>query len=108
MMTMASTLDRETSGMSVVDRSLYSEEEVEIMTTASALDHLVESSAVHHVPPRGIDRLVMRLSLTMLMWARRRVERSAIAHDDHARQRAVQRGTETREREWTRLAERRF
>jgi hypothetical protein len=103
-----STLEREPVGMSVAGRNLYRDEEVEIMTTVSALEHLIESPAGSRARPHGIDRLVMRLSLAMLVWARRRSEKSIITRDEHAILFAQQRGLETRELEWNRLAERRF
>lgn len=46
---------------------------------------------------RGIDLLVMRASLAMLLWARRRSDRTAINHEQRARQVRTAQATERRE-----------
>ena len=43
--------------------------------------------AVRRVRPSGFDRAVMRLSLAMLLWARRRAERTVVSPEEHALQR---------------------
>jgi hypothetical protein len=84
---MMTTLES-TSPMSVVDRSLAVEEEVKTMTTTHvfASQYAAQSSATR-VPrrarPHGIDRLVMRLSLAMLLWARHRADRGVLTHEQH-------------------------
>jgi hypothetical protein len=40
--------------------------------------------------PRGIDLLVMRVSLAMLHWARRRADRASVTREEHKRRLAVQ------------------
>ena len=37
------------------------------------------------VQVHGLDRLVMKVSLSMLMWARRRAARASIAREEHTR-----------------------
>ena len=39
---------------------------------------------------RGIDLLVMRMSLAMLLWARRRADRADLPREEHERRLAVQ------------------
>lgn len=34
---------------------------------------------------RGIDLMVMRISLAMLLWARRRAERATVTREEHER-----------------------
>lgn len=47
--------------------------------------------------PGGLDRIVMRLSLAMLLWARRHADRTALSHDEQARRRRVQLEIERRD-----------
>lgn len=47
--------------------------------------------------PRGIDLLVMRMSLAMLLWARRRANRTAMSREEHLRRREVAAATAARE-----------
>lgn len=49
--------------------------------------------------PSGFDRAVMRLSLAMLLWARRHAERTAITRDEHTRMRRELHDLQGRERE---------
>lgn len=46
---------------------------------------------------RGFDRFVMKLSLSMLLWARKRADRASIGREEHAR--LLAREAETRRRE---------
>jgi len=39
---------------------------------------------------RGIDLLVMRVSLAMLLWARRRADRADLPREEHERRLAIQ------------------
>lgn len=55
--------------------------------------------SARRVRPSGFDRAVMRLSLAMLLWARRRAERTAVTHDEHARLRRELQELRRRERE---------
>jgi hypothetical protein len=59
--------------MSAADRRFTSEEEVTTMTATTARPR-----------PHGLDRAVMRLSLAMMIWARKRTDRFAISHDERA------------------------
>lgn len=45
----------------------------------------------------GFDYLAMKVSLAVLLWARRRADRRAIDRDEHARRWWLQRETERRE-----------
>lgn len=47
--------------------------------------------------PRGIDLLVMRVSLAMLLWARRRANRTAMSREENLRRREVAAATTARE-----------
>ena len=51
--------------------------------TATALS--TTRTVARRARPRGLDRVVMRLSLTMLLWARRRADRIAPTREQHAR-----------------------
>lgn len=46
--------------------------------------------ASRRVRPAGFERAVMRLSLAVLLWARRRADRSAISPEEHALLRLAQ------------------
>jgi hypothetical protein len=48
----------------------------------------------------GIDYLAMRVSLAVLLWARRRADRHAVSRDELSRRLRVQRETERREHEF--------
>lgn len=73
---------RETaSEMSVVDRNFDSKEEVTTMTATAT--HTAFSTS-RRPRPHGLDRLVMRLSLTMLLWARRHADRVGVTPEQHA------------------------
>jgi hypothetical protein len=72
--------------MSAADRRFDSKEEVTTMTATTARPR-----------PHGLDRAVMRLSLAMLIWARKRSERSAISHDQHTQRVSQALAIETRE-----------
>lgn len=47
--------------------------------------------------PHGIDLLVMRMSLAMLLWARRRANRTVMTREENLRRREVAVATEVRE-----------
>ena len=47
-------------------------------------------TSVRRVRPTGFDRAVMRLSLAMLLWARRRAERTFVSPEEHALMRRAQ------------------
>jgi hypothetical protein len=88
---MTMTLDKSpstASGMSVVGRNLDTEEEVDEMTATTVFQHQYAAPAVRRARPHGLDRLVMRLSLAMLLWARQRADRSMVSHEEHAIRRA--------------------
>jgi hypothetical protein len=68
--------------MSVAPRKFILEKEVNLMTTATAINRRVAAPTAHRGRPRGLDRLVMRLSIAMLKWARRRADRSAMSYEN--------------------------
>lgn len=78
------------SAVSVVRGRIEIEEEFP-MTASNALSPALRGRA------RGFDLLAMRVSLAVLLWARRRADRHAISRDDHARRMRLQRETERRE-----------
>jgi hypothetical protein len=82
---MTATLERPPA-MSVAPRNFDTKEKVNTMTATAVLH---SASAARRARPRGLDRLVMRLSLAMLMWARHRADRSALSHEEHTIRRAA-------------------
>lgn len=74
----------DTVEMSVVTRRFVVGEEVKYMTTATALDRLIDASVASRKRPRGIDRVVMSLAVAMLKWSRVRAERNAQTHHEHS------------------------
>jgi hypothetical protein len=76
------------SGMSVVSRNLDTEEEVNTMTATTVFQHGYAVPTTRRPRPHGIDRVVMRLSLAMLRWARARADRATLSHEEHALRRA--------------------
>jgi hypothetical protein len=102
---MTSTAVRGTShapGMSEAGRNFDTEEEVNTMTATTVFHRQLAAPVLvgaRRARPRGLDRLVMRLSLTMLLWARHHAERDVLSHEEHALRRAVALGIQERERE---------
>lgn len=64
--------------MSVAGPTFNSQEEVTTMTATTV-------SYRQRTRPHGFDRVVMRLSLAMLLWARRRCDRGTVSRDEHTR-----------------------
>ncbi|CAN5304405.1 hypothetical protein BH11ACT4_BH11ACT4_10800 [soil metagenome] len=84
------------SGMSVADCNFDTKEEVHTMTATTAVPqgYAANTMAERGFPvrrprPRGIDRVVMRLSLAMLLWARHRADRGVVTHEEHTLRRAT-------------------
>ena len=77
--------------MSVADRTFDPKEEVYTMTALS-------STGVRRTRPRGLDRVVMRLSLMALLAARRHADRTAVSYEEHTRLHAERVAAERRER----------
>ena len=116
------------SEMSVVDRNFDTKEEVIVMTSAVVLDRTVGTLVVEAAPaqssyidpklvdaplangarPHGFDRLVMRLSVTMLLWAQRRAVKGSISFEEHRRRYLVQRELEAQSRDYLRITSRVF
>ena len=55
-----------------------------IPTTETAFETHVAALAVRPDRVRGLDRIVMLVSIAMLRWAMHRAGRHAVAHQDHA------------------------
>ena len=95
---MNSTLERP-AATSVVRRSFEVEREVKTMTASVVLDRQL----ARRTRPTGLDRIVMRISLAMLLWARRHADRTAISREEHIRRYEVHRAVERRERDAAQL-----
>lgn len=54
------------------------------MTILATFPRQVGARSTSRARPRGIDLLVMRLSLTTLRWARQRADRRTLTHGQHA------------------------
>jgi hypothetical protein len=67
------------------------------MTIAVPFDHQIDASRSRHARPRGLDRVITRLGLAMLEWARRRADRSALTYEESARLTRLARERERRE-----------
>lgn len=75
--------------MSVIDRKFDTKKEVNQMTTATATDldfvtSSVQDGITRHARPSALDRAVMRLSITMIRWARNHADRSFRTWDELA------------------------
>lgn len=81
--------------MSVDARNFATEKEESTMTASAVPSHYVDARAPRRARARGLDRLIMRLSLATLLWARRHADRTAITREEQVRiyreTRAVQR-----------------
>lgn len=75
--------------VSVADRNLTTEGEARTMSVTTAYTRRYPPVPSRRARPHGVDRLVMRLSLAMLLWARRRADRAQPGHEEHAIRRAV-------------------
>lgn len=94
-------LDRSTelTSASADARTFTHDEGVSTMTTTAT--HLeFDSRAARRPRPHGLDLLVMRVSLAMLVWARRRADRVSVQHEERLRQHHLRRETERREHEF--------
>jgi hypothetical protein len=87
------------TGMSVDDRNFDLDEEVKTMTVTRDFDRLIDAPAGRRARPHGVERLIMRLSLAMLIWARERAERDAVSHGERVLRINQARATERREHE---------
>lgn len=70
--------------MSVADRKLAIEEEVNDMTVVSVLDCPTTSRVARRPRARGLTRAVMVISFMALTWSRRRADRAAAAAGERA------------------------
>jgi len=73
------------AAMSAATRKFDSNEGVDVMTSTVVFH---STPAARRARPHGLDRLVMRLSLAMLLWARRRADRGMLTHEEQALRRA--------------------
>ncbi len=76
--------------MSVAERTFEPKEEVYTMTTTTAF-------GVRRARPHGLDRAIMRVSLMMLLAARRHADRTAVSYEAHTRRHTVRLATQRRE-----------
>lgn len=76
------------SEMSVV-RATFDSRKGEVHMVTAPLEtalfaQFVDAPAPGRAAPHGLDRLVMRLSVTMLIWARNHADRIAVTHDERS------------------------
>jgi hypothetical protein len=90
---MTSTLERP-AVMSVANSILSTEEEVKTMTATTTLDC---PTASRRARPHGLDRLLMRVSLATLLWARRHADRTALSREQLIREHEVRQSVQRRE-----------
>ena len=76
------------------------------MTAAVAYDSGIRTARPRRARPYGLNRFVMRLSIVMLKWARRRTERTALTYEESARLFRLQQQRRAREIENGLLAQR--
>lgn len=84
-----------TAELSVVPRNFDDKEEVNTMTATAAGYGIT----ARRVRPHGLDRVIMRVSLMMLLWARRHADRTAVSHEEHTRMYRELQRFERRERD---------
>jgi hypothetical protein len=78
--------------VSVAEATVTARDEVKMMSATT-----MYRTAERRVRPSGLDRLVMRVSLSMLLWARRHADQSALLRDEQQRRYQVRREVERRE-----------
>lgn len=88
------TVTESRSPLSAAARTVNHEEEGMIMIATPAY---ASHARIRRARPSGFDRLVMRLSLAALLWARRRADRAVPTREEHARRYELQRDRERRE-----------
>ena len=77
--------------LSAAEATVTTREEVRTMS-ATMIDRHVERRA----RPSGLDRVVMRVSLAMLLWARRHADRAAVSREQQQRRYAMLRDLDRR------------
>ncbi|HEU4849409.1 MAG TPA: hypothetical protein VFS93_03270 [Terrimesophilobacter sp.] len=104
--------------MSVVARKFVVGEEMNTMTTATALDcatplnrtvppnGTVRAPVARRAPARGIDRALTTLAVAMLKWSRAREQRAATSHQEHYRRLQLRNSELQREADALRLTQR--
>lgn len=80
--------------VSVAEASVAVRDEVKSMS-ATTIDRRIERRIERR--PSILDRLVMRVSLAMLLWARRHAERAAVPREEQSRRYQVRLEIERRE-----------
>lgn len=89
-----------TAELSVVPRNFDDKEEANTMTaTAAGYGGAGYKATARRVRPHGLDRVIMRVSLMMLLWARRHADRTAVSHEEHTRMYRELQRFERRERD---------
>jgi hypothetical protein len=87
--------------MSVVGRIFDWTREVNLMISTRVLYRPAPAPAVPRARPGSVDRVVNRLGVAMLRWARRRAARPAVSFEDRVRLTQNARARELRERGYT-------
>lgn len=80
--------------VSVAEATVTVRDEVKSMSVTT-IDRRIERRTERR--PSTLDRLVMRVSLAMLLWARRHAERAALPREEQVRRYRVQLEVERRE-----------
>ena len=84
--------------MTVVERNFADEKEEKTMTAGT-----IDGGYARRYAPSLFDRIVMRASLTTLMWARHHAERIAVTHEQRLVQLAAQHDLQRRQNQWSHL-----
>ncbi len=101
-MTSAAVLDRAEGAVDTIQTSTP-------RAAAPLVDaHLADAPLANGARPHGFDRLVMRLSVAMLLWAQRRAVRSSVGFDEHRRRYLVERELDAQSHASLRIAARVF
>lgn len=87
--------------MSVAAPSFDTKREVRTMTATYGIP-------ARRSRPHGLDRAVMRVSLMMLLAARRHADRTAVSYEEHTRMHTVRLATQRRESDAASLISRVF
>lgn len=96
----------ETAEMSVVAPRFVVGREVRTMTTATALDRLIDAPTARNTRPHGVDRVVMTAAVAMLKWSRTRSERKAATHTERSHRLREKESLRQREADALRLTQR--
>jgi ubiquitin len=92
-------VSQQAAEMSVDTRSFDFEREVKMMTATTDIRRLIDAPAGRRARPHGLDRLVMRLGMAMLISARKHAERDVLSYEQHTLRLDQRRAAELRDRE---------